>query len=108
MSTLDGPYEFWDMESGDSREIQITHWIEGKIEISPRYQGAPRSKIVEAMRLHLTPESKPHVPLYWDLTSKLLIAALRPHLQGPDFRDKSFTVTKFGTGRSSRFGLIVD
>jgi len=101
------PFEFWDMESEETRIFKVLRYEEGSVEIHPRYPGAPESKTIRIMRLHLPPGIKNTLPSYWDITSKHLIAGLLPILQAPGLQDKTFTVTKFGVAPSARFSLEV-
>jgi len=101
------PFEFWDMEDQEIRVVKFTRWEEGTIEIHPRYPGAPESKTVRVLRLHLAEGIKTTLPGYWDMTSKHLIAALLPILRAPGLEDKTFTIQKFGVAPSARFSLEV-
>jgi len=101
------PFEFWDLEDQETRVVKVTRYEEGTIEIHPRYPGAPASKTVRVLRLHLAPGIKTTLPGYWDITSKHLIAALLPILQAPGLQEKTFTVQKFGVAPSARFSLEV-
>lgn len=107
MVELRGPYEFWDLDSGETREIRITGWGEGDVLIRPRYPGAPPSKVVESIRLYLAPGVKPHLPAYWDITSKHLITALKGYLTTEGYIGKTFIITKFGEAPRARFSLEV-
>ena len=107
VSMLQGPFEFWDMASGETRTVRLTHYEEGKIRIAPRYAGAPKSKVVDAMRLHLQEGFKPHVPNYWDITSKLLMVSIRPYLTRRDLTSLQFEISKTGKPPGARFGLSV-
>ena len=101
------PFEFWDMESEETRVFKVSRYEEGSIEIHPRYPGAPESKTVRVLRLFLPPGIKTTLPSYWDMTSKHLIAALLPILKAPGLQDKTFVVQKFGVAPSARFSLEV-
>jgi len=48
--------------------------------IEPRYPGAPETKRVQVLRVHVPLADKPRFPQYWDITSKRVIAQLRPVL----------------------------
>jgi len=101
------PFEFWDMENEETRVFKVASYEEGSVTIHPRYPGAPESKVIKIMRLHLPPGIKTTLPSYWDLTSKHLIAGLLPILQAPGLEDKTFSVTKYGVAPSARFSLEV-
>lgn len=108
MPKIPDPVEFWDMEDGESRTIRITRYEEGYTNIAPRYQGAPATKRINVMRVHLAPGSKPHLPDYWDITSGHLQVGLRPHLARADLSELSFTIQKFGVAPRARFSLVVE
>lgn len=107
MSLLPGPFEYWDLEDGESRTIRVESYREGQAHIEPRYPGAPRKKIIPIMRLQLQPGFKPHVPNYWDISSKHLQVALRPYLNRQDLKDLEFVITKFGVPPRARYSLEV-
>lgn len=108
MSQIAPPMEFWDMNDGESRTIRVLRFEEGTTTIVPRYNAARESKRVKVMRLHLTEDSKPHLPYYWDITSGHLMVGLRPHLQRDDLEDLEFTIQKFGVAPRARFSLAVE
>ena len=93
------------MADGETRTIRITAYEEGEALISPKYEGAPATKRVPCMRLHLAPGIKPTVPYYWDITSTTLIAGLRSLLRLPDYTEKTITIKKFGIAPKARFSL---
>jgi len=95
------------MTSGESRTVRLTHYKEGKIRIAPRYAGAPSSKVIDAIRLYLQEGFKPHVPNYWDITSKLLIVSIKPYLTRRDLTSLQFLINKTGEAPRARFGLSV-
>ena len=104
---LMGPYEFWDLASGEKRRIKVSGWEAGDVTIQPRdgIQLAP--KVVPALRLHLWPGFKATVPNYWDITSQLLMATLKPMLQSGKLADKTLEITKIGVAPRARFTLAV-
>lgn len=101
------PFEFWDMESEETRVFKVDRYEEGSVTIHPRSPGSPSEKVIKILRLHLPPGIKTTLPSYWDLTSKHLIAGLLPILQAPGLKDKTFTVTKYGVAPGARFSLEV-
>ncbi|MBA7571552.1 hypothetical protein ES708_13317 [subsurface metagenome] len=107
MPKIADPVEFWDMADGDVRTVRVVRHEEGWTYIVPRYNGAPERKRINVMRLHLTEDSKPHLPYYWDITSGHLMVGLRPHLARADLADLEFTIQKFGVAPRARFSLAV-
>lgn len=107
MPKIADPVEFWDMEDGESRTIRVESYEEGWTNIAPRYPGAPESKRINVMRLHLMEGSKPTLPYYWDITSGHLMTGLRAHLARADLADLEFTIQKFGVAPRARFSLKV-
>ena len=102
---LQGPYELLDLPDRGSVRLRVTYWERGSIEIHPRYEGAPASKEVEALRLHLAPGVKPYPPSYYDVTSKTLQAQLLPLLVERGYERYTFVVTKYGVAPRARFTL---
>lgn len=107
MAKIPDPMEFWDMEDGDVRTVRVLSYEEGYTNIVPRYRGAPATKRINVLRLHLTEDSKPHLPYYWDITSGHLQVGLRPHLTRADLAELEFTIQKFGVPPRARFSLAV-
>lgn len=105
--SLPGPYEFWDQADGEVRRVQIVKWSEGTVTIEPKTPDAKGPKVIQAIRLYLTPESKPTIPPYWDITSKHLVAHLRGILLQTDFRGRTYEITKLGTPPSARYTVTV-
>lgn len=108
MSQISPPMEFWDMDDGEVRTIRVLRAEEGTTRIVPRYNATRESKTINVMRLHLTEDSKPHLPYYWDITSGHLMVGLRPHLARADLEKLSFTIQKFGVAPRARFSLAVE
>lgn len=102
---LIGPYELLELGDGQSTTLRVTSWERGLILIHPRYAGAPSEKEVEALRVHLAPGVKPYAPMYWDITSKTLIAQLLPMLLQRGQERYQFIVTKYGVAPKARFTL---
>ena len=108
MSILDGPFEYWDMESGETRTIQVHGYTEGQALIKPRYNNAPATKRIPVIRLLLTAECKEFLPSYWDISSKHLQAALKPYLNRSDIKELKFTITKIGSPPRTRYTMTVE
>lgn len=102
---LQGPYELLDLPDRGAARLRVTWWERGSIVIKPRYEGAPSEKTVEALRVHLAPGSKEYPPMYYDVTSKTLMAQLMPVLMEKGFDRYEFVVTKYGVAPRARFTL---
>lgn len=106
VTTLPGPYEIFEIQDRESMLFQVVRFEEGEITINPK--GQPAGKVVEAMRIYVTPTSKPAGVPYWDITSKLLRAQLRPFLQDPVQSKRLFKVTAHGVPPTKRFSVEVN
>jgi len=73
---LPGPYEILETMPCVTYKMLVLKWEIGKIDISPRWVGAPPIKTVHTIRVYTTPEWKPTFPHYWDITPRRLVAAL--------------------------------
>jgi len=102
---LQGPIELLDLADRGSVRLRVTYWERGSLEIHPRYEGAPASKEVEALRVHLAPGVKEYPPMYYDITSKTLMAQLLPLLLERGYERYTFVITKYGVAPRARFTL---
>ena len=78
MAILEAPVELLDLPDQGSETFKILRYERGELVITTR--GAPGSKTVLAIRLHVPPEDKPVGAPYWDVTAGNLIARLLPVL----------------------------
>ncbi|MDH5199601.1 MAG: hypothetical protein OEW93_01835 [Candidatus Bathyarchaeota archaeon] len=101
------PYDYLELEDGESLEVRIQGFLEGESVIRPRYEGAPETKRIPCLRLYAAPGAKPIGAPWWDVTSKTLIARLRPHLKDLAASKGPFTVTAYGSGRRKRFSVEI-
>ena len=104
---LPGPYEYLELADGESLRLAITRSEEGEAVIHPRYPGAPEEKRVPCLRLYVAEGYKPAGAPYWDVTSKTLIARIRPHLAELAAEKKEFVLTAHGTGPRKRYTLEI-
>lgn len=102
---MQGPYEILELASGQSVSLQPISYERGTITIHPRWEGAPAEKEIGALRLHLREGTKPYPPMYFDVTSKTLIAQLLPLLSAPRFENYAYIVTAYGIAPRKRFTL---
>lgn len=102
---LPGPIEFLELAPGESRTFTVLSFEEGETTI--RTATSPGGKVIPLMRVHVTPESKPAPPNYYDVSGVTLQHQLRPVLSGPGATPRRLTVTKVGSGPSARFTLEV-
>jgi len=73
---LTPPYEIFEFQPCQPAVFHVVGYKIGKIRIAPRWPGAPPQKLVLAIRLYVTPESKPMFPHYWDITPARLVHQL--------------------------------
>lgn len=103
LGELPGPYEVLDLPDGGSESFVPVAWERGTMVISPRYRGAPETKEIDVLRVHVREADKPTFPHYWDVTAKTAQAQLVPLLMDPRYRDYRITVTKYGVAPRARF-----
>ena len=72
LPTLPPPYEIYQFEPCKPAYFKIVSWKIGKMEIHPRYPGAPAVKLIPVVRLYVDPATKKYFPPYWDITPKRL------------------------------------
>jgi hypothetical protein len=104
MSQLAKPWELLDIESGASLTFGVMRYELGDIDVVRRYDGA--AVTIPTMRVFVRPGDKSHGMPYWDITSQTLQAQLKPFLDNPATRYKTFTVTAHGARPQKRFGLL--
>lgn len=102
---LPGPYELLDLKDEESLTVRVVSWERGTVIIHPKYPGAPAEKEIVVLRLHLAAGVKPYPPMYYDVTSKTLMAQLRPMLMERGFELYQYIITKHGVAPRARFTL---
>jgi len=100
-----GPFELLDLGDREHVVLRIVSSELGSMVIHPKWPGAPSEKRIPVLRVHLAEGVKPYPPMYFDITSKTLIAQLQPFLLERDFERYDFTITKFGVPPRARFTL---
>ena len=100
-----GPYELLELRDREHVVLRIVSHELGSMIIHPRWPGAPKEKEISVLRVHLAPGVKPYPPMYFDITSKTLIAQLQPFLLERGFERYEFVITKFGVPPRARFTL---
>jgi len=100
---LEGPYEIFDMEDGQSMRLDVLSYEEGQMDIKPRRLGGETVVRVRALRVHVKEGTKPFTPMYWDITAQTLIAYLLPFFRERDFERAAYKVTKHGVAPKARF-----
>lgn len=108
MARLNPPYEILQLADGESVSILVTSWEQGDLVIHPKYPGAPETKVIRALRVHVAPSVKATLPHYWDITSGTLIAGLIPYLARAGFETRVFRITARGVRPAKRFTLTVE
>lgn len=96
MADLPGPYEILELNEGQSVEVEVLRFVEGEVEIHPRYLPPGTAKRVKALRLYVPPGLKPVGTDYWDLTSQTLVYSLLPLLKVEGVRKVKITAHGFG------------
>ena len=76
LKDLPPPYEIFEFTPGQPAFFKVVAYEIGKITISPRWPGAPPTKVITAVRLHVDPQTKPYFPYYWDITPSRLVHQL--------------------------------
>lgn len=105
LRSLPGPYELLDLPDRGSVRLRIVSSERGSIIIHPKYPGAPEEKEIPVLRVHLAPGVKPYPPMYYDITSKTLIAQMLPLLYESGFERYEYVITKYGVAPRARFTL---
>ena len=101
MDKLSGPYEVFDIGSGEAVQIRVKRWDQGEIEIHPGYR--EEIKIVEAVRLYLDhPWIEGRLP-YIDVTSGRLRENLIPILEKMGPEGVVLRITKHGVAPKAIF-----
>lgn len=104
MARLPQPYDVLDLVDGEELLTRVTGSAEGDVDIRT---AAGVQKVVQALRLIVPPEDKPTVPYYWDLTSKLLLAHMRPLLPDAIAHGLYIKIHKYGEKPIARFSFAV-
>jgi len=102
---IEPPVEILEIQTGETKRLRVVRFERGKTTIHPRWLGAPESRIVEALRLHLEPGSKATWPPYYDATAKTLVPQLLAIFRTatPGWRVLVIDVGKVGLGPAARF-----
>ena len=105
MSELKKPWELLDISDGYSLTFHVLRYELGTVEVTRRYDGATIT--IPTTRLFVAPGDKSHGLPYWDVTSLTLQAQLKPWLDNPSTRGRTFTVRAQGVRPQKRFALEV-
>jgi len=76
LKPLTPPYEIFEFVPCQPAYFKIVDFEIGRISIKPRWPGAPPTKEIIAIRLHVDPATKPYFPQYWDITPSRLVHQL--------------------------------
>jgi len=102
---LPPPLEIFEFPPEKDVLFYVERWEHGRIEIVPKWPGAPPKKVVRAIRLHTTPEFKPYAPYYWDITPSRLISGLLPLLEAEEHKRAYIVIRRTVPGPRARFGI---
>jgi len=105
---LSEPFEILELEDGSSVRLKAVRFEAGEMDIHPRYSGAPETKRIPVLRVHLAAGIKPVGVPYWDVTSKTLQAQLKPLEPEIIGKGREFTITAHGSGPSKRFSVRLE
>jgi len=97
--------EILELVDGGTITLHPQRWLLGRATIHPGY--ADRPKVIRALRIWIPRREKPIGPDYWDITSQTLIYQILPYLERPDYRTRTFRITKHGVAPRARFTLEV-
>jgi len=97
--------EILELTDGETKALHIAGWELGEMDIQPR-DGRPEKRI-RVLRVRVPPGEKVAGPAYWDITGQTLIEQLLPYLRQANYRQLTFTITKYGVAPRARFGLKV-
>ena len=99
------PIEFLELPDGQSATLKIVSWERGSTVIVPKWRGAPPEKVIQVLRVHMAAGYKPYPPMYFDISSKTLIAQILPMLSEPGYENYEYIVTAHGVAPRKRFTL---
>jgi len=99
------PYEIYEFQPCVPAYFKIVDFEIGIITIHPRWPGAPPSKDVPAIRLHVDPKTKPYYPHYWDITPRRLVYALASMLTRGIPKDMWLKVHRDVPGPKAHFSV---
>lgn len=105
LENLPGPFEILEMMDKEEITLRPLDFALGKAMIEPR-DGQP-PKMIRILRIHVSPDFKPTLPQYWDLTAQHLVAGLYPYFSRPGWKGRVFTIKKIGQAPRARFTLKV-
>jgi len=105
LDELPGPYELLELADGQTIDLHVESFEQGRAEIKPR-DGRPAHE-VPFLRVRVPAADKPTIPAYWDITSKHLIAGLLGYLDLGLGDRRTFRITKHGKPPVARFTLEV-
>ncbi len=105
LKTLPPPYEIFEFKPCEPAYFKIIDYEIGKITITPKWPGAPPSKTIVAIRLHVDPKTKPLFPHYWDITPSRLVYQLAGMLIRGIPEDKWLRVHRDVPGPKAHFSV---
>jgi len=103
LELLPGPYEFLELPSGQAIRLRIQSWEYGLAVIKPRYYGAPATKEIKVLRMHMDPKDKLTAPHYWDFTASTAIDAILPELRAKKHLKYALVLKAQGDAPKKRF-----
>ena len=112
MAEIPGPYEILELADGQSVKFHVESFEAGTMTIHPTYPGAPESKTVDGLRVHVPKADKEYLPHFYDVTGGHLVAGLRPLLPMLIETGKAVTITAKvmipGKEASKRFRVDIE
>jgi hypothetical protein len=105
LEELPGPYEILEMTDREVRSLRIVAWRLGLMRIQTGE--VPEGKTIKALRVFVPAETKPIGVSWYDITSQTLIAQIQPFLEHPEYKSRTYVITKYGTAPKARFTVEV-
>jgi len=102
---LPGPYELLDLPDRGRVSLKIMTWERGTMIIHPNRGEGPTEKEIEVLRVHLAVGVKDYPPMYYDITSKTLMAQMLPMFYERGYENYTYVITKYGVAPRARFTL---
>jgi len=106
LKELPRPYEIYEFVPCHPADFKIVRYEIGKITITPKWPGAPTTKTIPAIRLHVDPATKPTFPHYWDITPTRLVHQLAAMLTAQFEPGKTIRIHRDIPGPKAHFSVM--
>ena len=107
LEILPRPYEFLEINDGESQDLNIVNYKEGSVVIVPRLPNPQIPKQITVLRVYY--DRDPSLPgiEYYDVSSQTLIYQLAPMLDDIIKEKKIVRISAYGKGVKKRFTVSV-